>query len=70
MATPFVQGRLRKQPLEVEITTSCAHCGDRMRIVVNEQLKWRVIEDDASPRVFLPQIDWRSFRGRNIIGDY
>jgi hypothetical protein len=70
IATPFVQSRLRKQNVEVEIETSCAHCGRVMHILVDDQLRWRVREQGADPRVFLPKIDWASFRGRNIINDY
>jgi len=65
-----VQGRLRNEPLEVEIATSCAHCGQAMHVVVNERLEWRVREAGADPHLFLPQIDWASFQARNIIGDY
>jgi len=70
IATPFVQSRLRKQNIEVEIETSCAHCGRVMHILVDDQLHWRVREQGADPRVFLPKIDWASFRGQNIINDY
>jgi hypothetical protein len=41
-----------------------------MHILVDERFQWRVSERGADPRLFLPQIDWSSFRGRNIIGDY
>jgi hypothetical protein len=65
-----VQGRLRKERLEVEIATSCAHCGRAMHIFVDDRLRWRVKERDADPRLFLPSIDWPSFRRRNIIDDF
>ena len=70
IATPFVESRLRKEHLEVEIETSCSHCGRALHIVVDEQLHWRVRESGANPRVFLPQIDWATFREPNIINDY
>jgi hypothetical protein len=70
IAAPFVQARLRNEPLEVEISTACAHCGSALHILVDERLRWRVRESHANPRVFLPHIDWASFRGRNIINDY
>jgi hypothetical protein len=70
IATPFVESRLRRERLEVEIETSCAHCGRALHIVVDEQLRWRVRESGANPRVFLPQIDWATFREPNIINDY
>ena len=70
IATPFVLSRLRKERLEVEITTSCAHCGRALHIVVDDQLHWRARERDADPRVFLPKIDWATFREPNIINAY
>ena len=65
-----MQGRLRKERLEVEIATLCAHCGRAMHILVDDRFRWQVKEQGADPRLFLPSIDWASFRGRNIIGDY
>jgi hypothetical protein len=70
IATPFVQSRLRKERLEVEIETSCAHCARALHILVDEQLHWRVREPKANPRVFLPHIEWSNFHGPNIINDY
>jgi hypothetical protein len=70
IAAPYVQAHLRKERLEVEIETACAHCGRALHILVDERLHWRVREPKADPRVFLPQIDWRTFRGANIINDY
>jgi hypothetical protein len=70
IATSFVQARLRKQRLEVEITTECVHCGRAMHILVDENLRIRVHERDADPRVFLPHIDWAAFREPNIINAY
>lgn len=70
IAAPFVQAHLRKERLDVEIATSCAHCGRSLHILVDGQLRWRVRERDANPRVFLPHIDWAAFRGANIIDAY
>lgn len=41
-----------------------------MHILVNERLEWRVQEAGADPRIYLPSIDWGTFAGRNIIGDF
>jgi len=70
IAASFVQGHLRKERLQVEISTSCAHCDRPLHILVDEQLRLRVRERDADPRVFLPSIDWASFREPNIINAY
>ena len=65
-----MQGRLRNESLEVEIATSCAHCGRGMHLVVDERMRWRVKERGADPHLFLPHIDWATFREPNIIGHY
>lgn len=70
LATPFVQSTLRNEPLEVEIATSCAQSGRALHIVVDQQMHWRVRERGANPRVFIPKIDWTTFRGANIIDAY
>jgi len=70
IAAPFVESRLHKQQLQVEISTSCAHCGRGLHIMVDHDLRVRVRERDADPRVFLPHIDWSVFRGKNIIDAY
>jgi hypothetical protein len=41
-----------------------------MHITVDERLQWRVKERGADPHLFLPRLDWQSFRGPNIIHDY
>lgn len=65
-----MEGRLRNERLTVEIATECAHCARPMHLQVDEKLQWRVSESGANPRLFLPHIDWDTFQGRNIIGDY
>jgi len=37
---------------------------------VDEQLRYRVLSPGASPLIFEPDIDWKSFRQANIIHDY
>ena len=70
MATPFVQGLLQQRRIEVEIRTVCAHCGDRMVIVVDSELNHRVESGGANPLVFEPEIDWSTFPDPTIIDGY
>ena len=56
--------------MQVEISTSCDHCGRPMHILVDERLQWRAKERECDPHLFLPSIDWPRFRGANIITDY
>jgi len=71
MAAPFVEGRLRNENLAVEITTSCAHCAEPMRIRVDSELRYEVIEPaGAQPMLFEPHVDWSTFTEPNIIRRY
>jgi len=65
-----VQGRLRNERLAVEIDSECAHCGQGLHITLDSELVWNIKEQDASPLVFEPEIDWKRFTGSNIIHDY
>ena len=67
MATPFVQGRLRKRKLSVKTVTECVHCKSALHIEVDSELRVQVEEADAEPLVFEPQVDWKSFDEPNII---
>ena len=70
MATPFVQGALRKEALSGWIETECAHCGQELHIKVDSNCDWTVAEPDANPLLFVPEIDWQHFSKANIIHDY
>lgn len=66
----IVQGRLRNKGLVVEIATECAHCRQRLRITSDNELSWTLKERKATPLLFEPEVDWKRFKGRNIIDDY
>lgn len=70
IATPFVQGRLRDEQLSVTIETACGHCGRSMRITVGSDMQFSVHDEDASPLVFMPHVDWSTFAEPNIIDAY
>ena len=65
-----MQGHLRKSPLEVEIKTTCAHCGEAMELVVGSELNYRIEKGGPSPLVFEPEIDWSKFKDPTIIDGY
>ena len=54
----------------VEIRTACAHCGERLHITVDQDLRWKVRERGANPQLFIPHIDWSTFKRPNIIDDF
>jgi len=41
-----------------------------LAIEVDEQLRFQVLSGGTSPLIFEPDMDWKNFRGANIIHDY
>ncbi len=70
MATPFVQGRLREERLEVDATTCCSQTGREIRLRIDSEMNCQVLSAGAQPYVFEPHIDWQSFSAPSIIHDY
>ena len=70
LATPFVQGRLREEKLEVSVVTECAMTGRELRMVIDSDLEFQILTPGAAPYVFQPHLDWEQFSAPNIIHDY
>ncbi len=67
---PFVQGQLRYESLAVAFRTECGHCSRPMRIEVDSELKYRVVENEADPLVFVPHVNFAKLKAANIIDDF
>ena len=67
MATPFVQGQLRGEPLSCVIETECAHCKEPLHVEIDSALKYRVAENGAEPLIFAPMVDFQKLRDPSII---
>jgi hypothetical protein len=67
IATPFVQGQLRKEPLTFTIHTQCAHCGKEIHIEMDDKLNYSVSEPDARPLIFVPMMDFGKLEAPSII---
>jgi hypothetical protein len=63
---PFVQGHLRNEPVSIDISTECAHCSRTMRIEVDSELRYRVVEG-ADPLIFAPLVDFEKLEDPSII---
>ena len=70
MAAPFVEGRLRQEPLTIDIETTCEHCERAMAMRVDSELRYEVTSPGAAPIVFEPRLDWSTFTDPNIIAKY
>ena len=40
------------------IETTCAHSGRPIRIEIDSQLQYRVLEEGAAPHVYVPMVDF------------
>jgi len=70
VATPFVQGRLREEKVEVSAVTECAVSGREIRLLIDSDMEFEVLNQGADPYVFEPHIDWQTFAAPSIIHDY
>ena len=70
MATPFVQGKLRNEPLIVQIETECAHCSRPMEIEIDSHLRYKVRDERCQPVIFVPDIDFFKLKEDSIIDSF
>jgi len=67
IATPFVQGQLRAEPLAFEFETECAHCARPIHIQMDSELNYKVKEEDAAPLILAPMVDFDRLQDPSII---
>ena len=70
MATPFVQGHLRSQPLSVVVRSQCAFCARAMTIEIDSELNCKILEGGENPLIFHPFVDFSSLAAPSIIDDF
>jgi hypothetical protein len=65
---PFVQGQLRKdENLTFRIETECAHCHQPIHIEIDGALNYRIAEEDSSPLIFVPMVNFGTLDDPSII---
>ena len=69
-ATAFVLGRLLRRRRSVDIRSLCAQSGRPLSLTVASDLSWRIGGENVRPMLFVPSLDWKTFRAPNIINDY
>jgi hypothetical protein len=67
IATPFVQGQLRKEALTFTIHTKCAHCEKEIQIEMDSELNYSVSDPNARPLIFVPMVDFSKLEDPSII---
>jgi len=67
LATPFVQGQLRQEPVSVLVETECACCARPLRFTVDNQLAYSFEDPKTEPLLFVPQVDFGKLKDPSII---
>ena len=63
---PFVQGQLIGEPVTVTIATECAHCGQSIHMEIDSEARARVIDSEAEPLTFVPDVDFSTLPDKCI----
>ena len=70
MATPFVQGRLRDEPLSFDIESECACCREPIRFTMGRDLSFTLADPGSDPIFFVPMVDFTRLKAPSIIDDF
>ena len=62
-----MQGRLTNRDLEAHISTNCACCGKALELTVGSNLSYRVHNEDATPLISVPFVDFQKLKDPSII---
>ena len=69
MASPFVQGLLRKESISATIESECACCGRPLRIVTDGRDRHQV-DEGARPLLFFPLVSFLKWPDPSIIDGF
>jgi hypothetical protein len=67
LATPFVQGLLRGEPLSCVVRTECAHSARPLTLEIDSGLACRVVDPGAAPRLSIPLVDFEKLDDPSIV---
>lgn len=70
MATPFVQGRLRGEPVSITVETRCEHCSEPLTLDIDADMNVRVAQPGAQPVVFSPDVPLYDIEAPSIVDDF
>ena len=52
------------------IETECTHCGKPIHIEMDSDLNYQVLDEGASPLVFVPTVDFGKLKAPSIIDGF
>ena len=72
MEISYLLGLLTQQPLKIDVTTACVHCGQLLELEIGSQQRFQVKSAGAVPLVFEPRVNFnpKVFKENNILNAY
>ncbi len=70
IATPFVQGHLRSEPVSITAETRCEHCEEPITLDIDSDMNITVAQLGANPMVFTPDVDIFDIEAPSIVDDF
>ncbi len=67
---PFVQGRLREEPVSVTVETRCEHCLEPLTLEIDSEMNVRAEQTGAEPMVFSPDVAVFDVEATSIVDDF
>jgi hypothetical protein len=67
VAAPFVQGKLRDEPLSFDIESECACCKKPIRFTMRHDLTFTLDDLSSEPVFFVPMVDFTRLKAPSII---
>lgn len=65
-----MQGRLRDEPLHVDVESTCACCGAAIAFRLRHDLTYTLSDPESDPVFFVPLVDFTKLRAKSIIDDF
>ena len=70
IATPFVQGHLRNEPVSITVETRCEHCEEPMTLEIDSDMNITAVQAGAKPMVFSPDVEVLDIEAPTIVDDF
>ena len=67
MATPFVQGKLRNEPLSFDVESECACCKEPIHFQMSHDLSFTLADPGSAPVFFVPIVDFTRLKAPSIV---
>ena len=65
-----MQGRLRNEPVSITVETRCDHCSEPLTLQIDSDMNVTVVQPEAKPMVFTPDVAILDTEAPSIVDDF